>query len=212
MLPVSAKMGADYPTLVPRITLSTTDTSVTPFLEELVIPYVDTITPLANTNFTLRSSKSIGTMTDGSVVPKVLVNSSTDGSGEDSITDIDWGEYTITVSGRAIAEVCPGNPFSLTPNNVLDVSVMTTNTSAHNARIEVVDATGAAVIGATISLTRAGYDVDVTSGWCGQGYFGGLVEASDYVLEVSAPGFVTNTTNPFSVSGGVVQKITMVAS
>jgi prepilin-type N-terminal cleavage/methylation domain-containing protein len=208
---LSSLDGASYPTLVPRIVLSTANTAVTPAVDEVTISYVDTVTELANTNFTLRSTKSIGTRLDTSIVPKVLINSSTDGSGEQTLSDIEWGEYTLSIPGRTISEACPSNPFSVAPADLINVSVLTTAETAHNARVEIVDAAGVPVIGAAVSLSRPGYAVTTDTSWCGQSFFGGLVEAGDYELEVTAPGYTTNTTNPFSVSGVTVQKIMMTA-
>ena len=204
--------GVAYPTIVPRIILSTANTSLTPTLDELVISYADSVTPFANGDFTVRGSKSIGTRLDASVVPKLLISTSTNGSGQRTLSNIEWDEYTVMVTGKAISEACPGNPFSLAPDSTLGLTLMTVNSTPHNARIEVVDATGQAVIGATVRLSRTGYNSIISTGWCGQSFFGGLTQAGDYSLEVVAPGYITSVTDPFSVSGTSVQKITLVAS
>lgn len=204
--------GADYPTVVPRIILSSANSSLTPTLDELEISYADSVTPFGNGDFTVRSSKSIGTRLDASIVPKVLISTSTNGSGQHTLSDIEWGEYTVTVAGRSISEACPGNPFSLAPDSTLGLTLMTVNATPHNARVEVVDAVGKAIIGAAVTLSRTGYNSVVNTGWCGQSFFDGLTQAGDYTLEVVAPGYITSVTDPFSVSGTSVQKISLVAS
>ena len=63
-----------------------------------------------------------------------------------------------------------------------------------------------------VILTKgAGTTVRDTS-WCGQTFFPTLTAASDYALEVAAPGYVTNRIDPITVNGITVQEVILVAS
>ena len=206
---LSALDPATYPKLAVGVTLNTTDTSVTPVVEDISLGYIETRNMLSGTALNLRGNKVIGSDALAVPVHKYDQNHTTNGSGQINLTDIEWDSYVVTLAGGAmIREACLSNPYSLSPNAEALLRVSTAPASTNNLRVEVVDTVGSPVIEATVALTGPINSTADTS-WCGQVYFGSLT-AGDYDLEVSAPGLTTQTIGPLSVSGAVVERVVLV--
>ncbi len=199
---------ASYATLVPRVVLTTSDTNVTPYVHEFRVSYVESETPRVGTTLDVVSARSIGTLGDGSPVPKHTLSSSTDANGRVTFTNIEWGEYSLVIPGSSFAEVCSQNPILVAPGGTTTVRVRAIPYSDHNLRVVVVDMTGQPVIGGEVILTRGSATTALTS-WCGQAFFSSLAEDTNYRLEVRSPGFVTAVFDPFTVSGNTVQVVSL---
>lgn len=198
-----------YPTLVVGVDLSTADTSITPNIEDISLAYVEDRNMLSGTVLNLRGNKVIGSDTSASLVYKYQQDHTTNGSGQVILNDIEWDSYTVTLGGGLeIREACLSNPYLLSPNNEAVLKVFSAPSSANNLRVEVVDTGGNPIVEAEVDLTGPSNDSADTS-WCGQVYFGNLI-SGDYTLEISAPGFTTETIGPLNISEAVVERVVLV--
>ncbi len=200
-----------FPTIVAGINLSTTDTAVTPEVLEFSIKYLDTITTLNSSPVIIKGNKTLGTMADASIVYKYNVSTTTNGSGEIALKDLEWDVYnTVVDNSYVISEACSANPYVLAPDVESTVTYTLVPATSDNLRVVVKDGSGQNIIGATVELDRSGYNDIKDTGWCGQTFFGGVTNNSDYTLTVSAPGYTTQVLTPITISGAVVQIVTLV--
>lgn len=198
---------ASYPTIVVGLTLSTTDTNNTPSVDELTLSYASSETPLASTLVTITSNKDIGT-SSSSPVYKYQISTTTDANGEIFLEDIEWDQYTISLpSTRVISEACYRHPLELLPDETISVDLLTIASTTNKLRVEVVRSDDMPIVDADVRLTRTAYDTTVSTGWCGQAFFGSLGDETDYTLEVSANGYTTQVLSPYSISGETVERV-----
>lgn len=203
---ISALSTAIYPELVVAVTLDSTNNATTSRVDAVTVHYTESETPFVG-SFTWRGTKTIGTLIDFSPVYKHDYATTTDSSGERQLYDVEWDTYQTLVSGYDVAEACPQYPYTVIPNTVSQLELLLTANSAHSLRVVVTEG-GRLLPDATVTLTRSGSTIRTTS-LCGQAYFAGLSEESDYSLTVSASGFSTVTLDPFSISGDVVTEIAL---
>lgn len=198
-----------YPTLVPRILLETANPNVTPEVASLQLSSLTSFTPVAGATIEVVSAKLIGTLADAiTAVPKLRVSSTTDADGTIVLSQIEWGEYQFSdLGGRIIAEACPQKSFSVLPGSSMSVTILTAPYSPHNLRVIVENGSGEPIYGATVDLERGAMNTTRDTSWCGQVYFPSLIEDTNYVLEVTAPGYSPLTIDPLSVSGAAVQSV-----
>lgn len=210
LIDISALDAVMYPSLFVGLTLETTDTSKTPEIEEVSVFYRVSETPLANASFTMRGNKVIGTDSSAQPIYKYDVSSSTNGLGERTNTDLEFGSYTIAVSGYDIAGACPAHPFTQIAGNDGELELVLAADAAHTLRVSVANALGMAIPGAAVRLSRTGYDQTITSDGCGQAFFtGGVTADNDYAIEVTATGYTTYTTSSFTIGGDTTTAITL---
>ncbi len=201
---------SSYPSLVVGVFLSTTDTSVTPTVDKLTIHYVESRNVVSGDNLTITGNKVIGSDDLFSPVYKLSTSTVTDSNGEVRLENIEWDSYSVTPgAGLVIKEACSENPFSLNPDTDESLSLLVGASSADNLRVVVNNATGERVIGAAVKLSRGASVWNADTSWCGQTYFGGLVNAADYDLEVSAAGYTTQLMSSINVSGDTVQTVVL---
>lgn len=200
---------ATYSQLVPRVTLSTSDTSATPRVQRLDHYYLESEDLLPGEAVFIASLKSIGTDAAASPVRKYNISTTTDSAGEVVLSGLEWGAYTASSTGYVVMSACPANPTTVNPNTTGTSTFAMRSLTAHNVRTVVHDVAGEAVVGATVALTLGGTTYTKTTDWCGQAFFGGLTADTNYRLEVSMSSYVTNTIDPFEVSGSRVQEVTL---
>jgi len=206
---ISALDTVAYPTLVVGVILSTTNPSVTPQVADISLAYIESRNMLAGHTLNLRGNKVIGTNASAVPVYKYQQDHTTNGSGRIILAGMEWDSYTVNLGGGLmLREACLSNPYSLSPNDEVILSVRTAPASSNNLRVEVVDPAGNPVIDATVELNGTIDSISQTS-WCGQAYFGSLL-AETYDLEVSAPGFTTQIISSLAISGTVVQQVVLV--
>lgn len=186
---------ATYNTLQLRATLETTDTSVTPSLDDWSASFGIGPVPLPNVSFDIRGSKTIGT-NGANPVYKYDDSFTTTSSGEWFIDDVEWDAYTVTLnSSYDVAEKCP-NDISISPGEDLQPYYHLAPNTAHSLRVYVAHN---AVPLPDATITVSGSAGVKNSSSCGQAYFGGLAE-TDYTVTISKPGFQTHQ-EVVSVSG-----------
>lgn len=202
-----------YPQITIGLTLETTNTALTPEVYQVRTYHRGASSLRPSVGFSLRGSKVIG---DNAGIPVYKFSSSgtTNGSGEYAYTDIEWGTHTLTLGSYDIKTICPGNPFNLAPGSDISLEAETVNASAHHARVVVTDSTGVPVVGAIVELDRGALSLTDTTGSCGQVFFssGSIIDASDYELTVTAPGFNNATVDPLTISGSTVIPVTLTES
>jgi prepilin-type N-terminal cleavage/methylation domain-containing protein len=195
-----------YPSLTLGVALETTNTAVTPQIDAVTVYYTESETPLS-TSFIWRGTKVIGSQLDFSPIYKHEFSTTSDAGGERLLTNVEWDTYQVAIAGYDIKEACMAHPIAVAPNTTNAVTLVTTPDSAHNLRV-VVTAGGAPLRNATVTLTRGSSDIETTEG-CGQVFFGGLTNAADYQLTVSAAGYTTATIDPLSISGDTVVEVAL---
>lgn len=205
---MSMLSSADYPALTLGVVLETTDTATSSIVQSLQVYYRDSETPHANTAVTLIGSKILGTDASNTPVYKYDFATTTDAEGERLISGIEWDTYNIELAGYVVAEACDGYPMPVMPGTTAVREYVLVPATDHHLRVVVQDALGRPVRDASVTLRRAGNATEMTS-HCGQVHFDSLLEAPDYRLEVSAPGYTSVTVDPVSVSGAVVETITL---
>lgn len=207
-------LDTSYTSIVPGFTLSTTDLSETPEIDELQVFWREGDTPLTGYGFDVRGGKVIGTDASSSPIYKFSTTGGTDGSGRASFPDLEFDGYTLTnTPGYDIASACPGYPIPHGAGVDTLASVLLASDQASTLRVHVMDGLGRSLPGIEVNLDRPGYDVTLTTDSCGQAFFsGGVTDDSDYVLTVGGTGYSTEVINPFAVSGDTQQVVTLFES
>lgn len=204
-----------YPTTTVAVTLITTDTVVTPSVEEIEVYWRDAETPRTSIPLFVRGDKIIGTDTFSVPVYKSTSTHTADSNGEVQLTDIEFDTYTATTStAYSLAMACPAHPYIVPAGSDTELELVYVAAAATTLRVNVLDSLGRAIPSASVRLERSGYDVTQTTGVCGQTFFsgGGLSAAADYQLTVTAPGYSLETVDPFDVTDQATTVITMTAS
>ena len=200
-----------YPTIVPGITLVTTDTSLTPAVDEFSVFYNESNTTLNNANFDIRGNKTIGTDSASLPVYKYTDSLTTDGIGELTISDLEFDDYTLNFAGLDIATACSEHPVIHTAGVDTNVALELVSSSVNTLRVIVTDLTGNILPGVEVDLSRPGYSsaTEVTNN-CGQVFFtGGLVDEIDYEVEINAAGFNTENLTDVSINGNGILVVTL---
>ena len=193
-----------YPALALGATLVSSDAGQTPELFDWNITYVENETPVSGVNFDIAGSKSIGTHS-GQPVLKYENTVTTNGSGETSLSDLEWDSYTISIDGSvegySISEAYAPLPYALAPGVAETLTIVLEPHSTYSLRVTTVDTLGNAIGGADVRLFNGSYDQTIESSIYGQAYFTGMASSSDYTLEVSSTGYDPDSQTNVSVTG-----------
>ena len=211
LVDISQLDASVYPSVYVGITLSTTDTAATPEINELAVYYREAKTALADTDVSYRGTKIIGTDSSLQPIYKVSSSSKTDGQGKFELKDLEFDDYTFSVSGMDIAAACPAHPFTHEAGVDGQLELVMVPDTTDTLRVAVEDNSGRKLPGAVVNLKRSGYDVTLTTDSCGQVFFsgGGLSDNNDYILDVSANGYAGFNQNPFNVTGDTFIKVVL---
>lgn len=191
---------AAHPALALGASLGTANVNVTPELHDWELTYITDEPPIGNVAFTLESERIIGT----TPIYKYQELHTTDGGGQVEINDLEWGLYKIFLSSGAydISQACSALPLPLDPNVNETLTLTLVPPAPRTLRVSVVDASGAAVAGASVELSRSGFSDQETTSACGQVFFNsGIASAVDYVIDVSASGYVDHTVTDINIDG-----------
>jgi prepilin-type N-terminal cleavage/methylation domain-containing protein len=154
---------------------------------------------LPDTSFHLTSNKTIGTDSLGQAIYKLDQDYTTDGSGQLQL-QLEWANYTLTVDNITydLGGTNPVSPFSLLPNDNIEVSFSAVGHQPHTLLTIIQDASGSAIASAEARLYDGGsFDQTLNTGTTelpnfGQAFFSSLDEG-DYTLEVTHPDYQTAT-------------------
>jgi len=187
------------------IEMSTSNSSVTPTIDEVAVYYRTSTTPLSSYTFNIRGNKIIGLMNDNSSVYKFISTTTSNGSGEVSFPDLEFDNYTFTFPGRNITSLCRAYPIVQTAGIDGEAEFLLGGTATDYLRAVVRDDMGRPVPGASVRLSRSGFNQTVFTDTCGNAYFGsGLTTDPDYTLNITATGYTSISLTNISLGGGLV--------
>jgi len=209
LIDLSELDAVGYPSLTAGITLETSDTAQTPAIDEIAVFYTQNQTPRASITYNITGTKTIGTNSSSSPIFKYDTSFTTDGSGEYTLTDLEFDQYLIeNQAGLDIASACSAYPYVHRAGVDGELSLTLVANAANTARIQIVDALGRTIPGVEVTLSRPGYSQTLYSNVCGQAFFtGGVSAESDYTLDVSVAGYANQSLNPFDVNGDASQSV-----
>lgn len=192
----SIQIGAD---------VSTSDASTTPEILDWRVVYDAGPTPIADVPFSMRGSKTIGEDSNENPIYKYNENLATESNGSVTLSELEWDTYTITIddgaTGYDISESCTPQPRTIAPGVSETTRLLLVPNSNHTLLVAVKDENGDLIEGASVTLSRTGFNETGTTSDCGQAFFDELEEFRDYTLEVSASGYETDTINGVDISG-----------
>lgn len=122
-----------------------------------VASVTDTCVPVGNIDFSLQGSKLIGTSPD---VFKYNQNHTTDASGIENITNMEWDNYSFyfTDAGYDLAGAIPLIPLNLIPNSTQNLQFVVTPKNPLSVLITVKDASTQLPLASTsVKLEKTGY-------------------------------------------------------
>ncbi|MCB9815517.1 prepilin-type N-terminal cleavage/methylation domain-containing protein [Candidatus Nomurabacteria bacterium] len=200
-----------YPEVYVGIDLETTDTNVTPEIDEVSVFYRQSETILPNVSFDIHGNKIIGTDASAKPIYKYSDSLSTNGVGELSIADLEFDDYIFNFLGAYdIASACPAHPYTQVAGEDGELYFVLVGDAVNTLRVSVVDAFQQALPGVSVNLTRSGYNVTEVTDSCGQAFFtGGVSAGTDYTISVSATGYNNETVTPFEINDDTVITITL---
>lgn len=202
IIDISELSELTYPSVFVGVTLETSDTGATPSVDEVSVFYRQSETILPNASFTMHGNKTIGTDASAQPIYKYNISSSTDASGELTITDLEFDNYTFDLSGYDMERACSAHPFVQQAGVDGELELVLVADAANTLRVSVVDISGEAVPGADVRLSRTGYDTTITTDSCGQSFFtGGVTADTDYTIDVTTTGYTPGSVTSFSISG-----------
>lgn len=200
-----------YPSLALGAVLDSTDTSETPELHSWQISYTTSQPSIPNIPFTLQGTKIIGT----TPVYKYQEDHTTDGGGAMTIPNLEWDAYKVTLGTGTydIGEACSLLPVALQPNATSTLTLTLVPHVAYAMRVTVVTTAGNTIPNATVDISRTGFSATKSTSVCGQLFFNtGLVNATDYSVHVSAPGYNDQTITDVAVDGTEALTVTLTPS
>lgn len=200
----------DYPSLVVGVSLSTSDTGVTPTIDAIETFYREGATARTGVDFSASGNKIIGH--DASLLPikKHTLSGTTDGAGEYELTDIEFDTYTFDFGSLRRMRSCPVLPLQHHAGVDSEIEIELAAVSGDTVLVTVLDASGRLIPGATVELARTGFTDTIKTNTCGQAFFSsGVIAASDYTIVVSKSGYNTETVTPYDLSGESVATVTL---
>jgi type II secretory pathway pseudopilin PulG len=214
VIALSTVSTTTYPALILGATFSTTDTSTTSSLYSWSVESVTNEPPISNVGFTLTGAKIIGTDATTAPIYKYRKTHTTGSGGSVIIPSLEWDIYSLGLTANTydIAEACRNIPYVLAPG-VTDILKLTLIPKETNTlRVSVITTSGVEIVGASVRLSRGGYDETITTSACGQSFFNdSFTSASNYSLEVSAAGYASVTLPDTVVNGSSVLTVTLSA-
>lgn len=195
-----------YPQLSLQASLSTTDASSTPAVSDWKLSYIESEPPISDVTFNVAGTKTIGT--DTLKYEEEVVT----GPGGSVTVPLEWDSYTVGLNGVAegydIKEVRGVLPYLVSPGSDSTLSLVLTPHTDHTLHLTVTDSSGTALPGASVQLTRTGYNETLETSVYGQVFFSDLSGVADYSLSVTKAGY-QNYTNTISIDGNIMQKVNL---
>ncbi len=154
---------------------------------------------IPNVTMTITGSKTIGNDEAGKPIPKFTAVKTSDATGTIVLSNMEWGNYTITMNSAAtgydIAATAPLLPVIVNPETTVTAR-LTLVTHRDTTLLVTVKDKQMPLDGASVRLvhTALGYDKTITTGETGQAFATPLTTDTTYDLTVSKPGYTTATT------------------
>jgi type II secretory pathway pseudopilin PulG len=202
LIDISRLVSVTYPQIVVGITLTTTNSSATPRIDELEIFYRETESALGGATVSLRGNKLIGTEVDLTPIYKYSSSLLTNGSGRAEFVGIEFDAYIINVSGSySIATACPTNPYIVAAGQSDEAYFLVAPAVTQSLRVTAIDPLGRPIPGAEVTLERPGFTRTQTTNTCGQTFFSGLASESDYQVQLSLQPYNSITQTAITIAG-----------
>jgi type II secretory pathway pseudopilin PulG len=195
-----------YPSLSVRVSLETTDTTVAPLITGLSLTYIATETVLPNVSLSFVGNRSIGTDVGGESVLRNQLSTVTNSSGESTLANVEWDFYSIIPTGYVIQAACPAAPLTVRAGSEIALRLILGSPVATSLRVQVVDSFGLPISGASVTVSRPGYNTTLTTESCGQAFFAPL-SANQYEVTAAATGFTTEIIPVLNVANNEVLSI-----
>ena len=194
-----------------HLSLTTSNTSVSPSLDEVTVYYRESAAVRSGAALTLKGSKVIGTDLLANPIYKTTLSGTSDGSGALSFSDVEFDSYSLTPStGLVVSTACPAVPLTHRAGVDSTLILVLRGSVPYSLRTTIVSQTGEPVPGATVTLSRTGFSESESTNLCGQVFIhSGVVAESDYDVMVQKAGFVTQTISAVSISGNMDLAITL---
>jgi type II secretory pathway pseudopilin PulG len=188
-----------YDSLRIYATLTSSDPNETPAIDAWSLSYYERDVPHAGTDITLQSTKTIGTESGGDPIYKYLETHTTDIGGSVALTDMEFDEYDVTVTGAEVSEACPSLPLVLDPDTAYQQTLTLSSATTNAYQVTVIHPLGGTVPRAEVTLERLGVETTLATGPCGIAYFPGL-SADTYNVTIRAAGLAEHSSSQ-AVSG-----------
>lgn len=211
LIDISALDSVRYPALTAGITLETANSAVTPKVNEIEIFYTQSQTPRSSVTYDIVGTKTIGTDSSSNPIFKYDTSFTTDSNGRYSISNLEFDQYLIlNQSGLDIASACPSYPYVHEAGVDAELAFTLVADASDTVRVQVIDSLRRMIPGATVRLSRPGYNQTLYTNGCGQAFFSGGVSANtDYEIDVTVAGYTDIHFSGVGVTGDVVQVVIM---
>lgn len=200
-----------FGTIAIEATLTSSDASTTPSIDEWSIAIDSGPRLLPNVSLSMSGAKTIGTTAGGALVYKYQNSSLSSGaSGSVTLSGLEWDSYTVALGASsaayAISSACSSQPESLAPNSTQITRLFVSPATANSLLVDVRDGAGTAIANASVRLSRGVYDTTFAADSCGQSFVSGISAGSvgggnAYTLDVTASGFQPYSSSGVNVSG-----------
>lgn len=170
----------------------------------------DSGSPLANIPVTVTGERRLGLDGENKPVPRNLFEGQvTDGSGQLTLSNIEWDSYTVTEEDASydIAEIIPANPNNVAPGDNRNSTLTLVVHADHTLRVVVRDNDDVPLADASVRLYAGGFDETKQTSAAGQVFFTPL-QTITYTLEISKAGYV-DFSDPTEVSEQTVREVLM---
>ncbi|MBU1178189.1 prepilin-type N-terminal cleavage/methylation domain-containing protein [Patescibacteria group bacterium] len=148
---------------------------------------------LANIPLTITGERRLGLGSENELVPRnKFEGQQTDGSGQLTLSNIEWDSYNITEedANYDIAEINPPNPTNVAPNENLTTILTLVSHAAHTLRVVVSDNNDNPLADTSVRLYGNGFDETKQTSAVGQVFFTPLQQAT-YNLEITKSGYIS---------------------
>ncbi len=201
LVDLSALDPGAYPALALRFVFGTTNTAVSPSVEEVAIYYREAAVARTGVVLSLHGNKVIGSDSTATPIYKTVLNGTTDGAGELSFSDVEFDTYTVdTPASLTVRTACPAIPLVHIAGMTSSVSLVLQSAVSQSLRTTVVTESGVPVPGAEVTLSRSGFSTTADTNLCGQTFISsGVVAETDYEVIVSKAGYTTQTITAVSI-------------
>lgn len=170
---------------------------------------------LPSQSFSIHGTKVIGTTSLDQPVYKYSQTVTTNTSGQLTISNVEWDNYTIdvaTASGKTLTGTKPLLPLVVGPGETINLAMSLATKPTTSLLGLFVDSTDNPIASVSARITQGVFEATVSSGLTtdpdyGYSYFDGI-NAGTYTLSASASGYQPVSTS-ISVSGNKFEKVVL---
>jgi hypothetical protein len=201
----------DYPDLTAVLTLESSNPANTPRIQEASFYHRTSETFRPNVYVEVEGLKVIGEELDLTPIKKVAFATTTDGSGERVLSDIEFDSYEFaSTTGFTMARACPNLPLNHQAGATSSLELVLVPEVTNSLRVYVEADAGYPLPGAEVDLSRTGFNDTLDTDACGQAFFSsGVTANNDFVLSITREGFDPVTIDPYDLAGNSEVNVTL---